>query len=104
MNDKNGIPKPDAQGALRCLLIVLAFAIGMLIYSYGWTITDVDLALPQEARRQDNVTRAMRELLSPRVFDQARELATYETSILMDCSTGEAPVQAVPSDPNQPYI
>lgn len=93
----NGLPKPDSKGALRRLIIVLAFTIGVLIYSYGWTITEIDLTLPQEERRQDSVTRAMRELLSPRVFDQERELVTYEVPILMGCDTGESPAQAVAS-------
>lgn len=88
------LPKPDAQGALRRLILVLLFAIGMLIYSYGWTVTDIDLRLPQEAIRQESLTRAMRELLSPRLFDQSREVATFEAPILMDCSSGEAPAQA----------
>jgi phosphonate ABC transporter permease subunit PhnE len=99
MSDKpNGIPKPDAQGALRRLILVLLFAIGMLVYSYGWTVTDIDLSLPQEEIRQESVTRAMRELLSPRLFDQHRDLATFEAPILMDCSTGETPAQASPSE------
>jgi phosphonate ABC transporter permease subunit PhnE len=96
-NSPNGIPKPDAQGALRRLIIVLVFAVGMLIYSYGWTVTDIDLRLPQEEIRQDSVTRAMRELLSPRLFTQNRDLATFEAPILIGCSTGEAPAQAAPS-------
>jgi phosphonate ABC transporter permease subunit PhnE len=88
------LPKPDAQGALKRLILVLLFAIGMLIYSYGWTVTDIDLTLPQESIRQESLTRAMRELLSPRLFDQSREVATFVAPILMDCSSGEAPVQA----------
>jgi phosphonate ABC transporter permease subunit PhnE len=89
------LPKPDAQGALKRLILVLLFAIGMLIYSYGWTVTDIDLTLPQESLRQESLTRAMRELLSPRLFDQSRELATFTAPILMDCASGEAPAQAV---------
>jgi hypothetical protein len=88
------LPKPDAQGALKRLILVLLFAIGMLIYSYGWTVTDIDLTLPQESLRQESLTRAMRELLSPRLFDQSRELATFTAPILMDCASGEAPAQS----------
>jgi phosphonate ABC transporter permease subunit PhnE len=88
------LPKPDSKGALKRLILVLLFAIGMLIYSYGWTVTDIDLTLPQESIRQESLTRAMRELLSPRLFDQSREVASFVAPILMDCGSGEAPVQA----------
>jgi phosphonate ABC transporter permease subunit PhnE len=88
------LPKPDSQGALKRLILVVLFAIGMLIYSYGWTVTDIDLTLPQESLRQESLTRAMRELLSPRLFDQSRELATFTAPILMDCASGEAPAQS----------
>lgn len=90
----NNQQKSESRSALQRLLIVLAILIGALIYSYGWTVVEIDLARPQEELRQDNVTRALRELLSPRIFEQERELQTYEASILMDCEAGDAPVQA----------
>jgi phosphonate ABC transporter permease subunit PhnE len=88
----------ELRSARRRLLIVLAFALGIIIYSYGWTVTEIDLDLPQEERRQTNVTIALRELLSPNIFDQKRELSIYTTPFLLDCSTGEAPAQAFPDD------
>lgn len=96
-NKNMGLPEPDSRGALRRMIIVLAFAIGIAIYSYGWTATEINLEVPQEERRQTNVTRAMRELLSPRIFDQERTLATFEAPFLMNCEMGEAPAQADPA-------
>ncbi|MGJ3240863.1 MAG: phosphonate ABC transporter, permease protein PhnE [Anaerolineae bacterium] len=90
-------PQQETRSALQRLILVLAFTIGILIYSYGWTVTEIDLGTPQEERRQDNVTRALRELLSPRVFDQEREVLRYSAPFLMDCSTGEAPPQSDPA-------
>jgi hypothetical protein len=95
-NPIKGIPEPESKSALQRLLLVLAITIGMLIYAYAWTSTEVDLTLPQEPLRQENLTRALRELLSPNIFNQERELQIYEAPFLMDCETGDAPEQADP--------
>lgn len=94
--NKNTPPEQETRNALQRLIIVLAVVIGIFIYSYGWTVTEIDLAEPQEEQRQENVTRALRELLSPRLFEQEREVIVYEAPFLMDCTTGEAPTQGDP--------
>lgn len=93
-NDKSkNTPAEESRSALQRLIIVLAVAFGVIIYSYGWTVTEIDLERPQEERRQTNVSIALRELLSPRIFEQNRELTIYTTEFLMDCETGDAPAQ-----------
>jgi phosphonate ABC transporter permease subunit PhnE len=104
MSEQNNIlNKTEKRSALQRLLIVLTIAIGIVIYSYGWTVTEINLDRPQEELRQTNVTRALRELLSPRIFDQERELSTYEASFFMNCEMGDAPEQAAISD-TEPII
>ncbi|GAB5492374.1 MAG: hypothetical protein Phog2KO_25890 [Phototrophicaceae bacterium] len=93
-DNKNTPPEQETRSALQRLIVVLAVVIGIFIYSYGWTVTEIDLSEPQEEQRQTNVTRALRELLSPRLFEQEREVIEYEAPFLMDCTTGEAPAQA----------
>jgi len=88
---------PDSRTALRNLLIVLAVFIGVLIYSYGWTVTEIDLERPQEAQRQENVTIALRELLSPRIFQQERSVQLLSAPFLMECDTGDSPEQVDPT-------
>ena len=87
----------DSRSALTRLLLVLVATMGFMIYSYGWTVTDVDLTLPQEARRQENLTIALRDLLSPRIFQQDREVVRLSAPILIGCETGESPPQSTPS-------
>lgn len=92
MPDETSTQKPtDSQSALRRLLIVLAIAIGVLIYAYGWSVTEIDLDRPQEAQRQENVTIALRELLSPNIFTQERNVEVYSASYLMACDEGTSP-------------
>ncbi len=98
----NQSPSPS-QAALRRLLIVLAAVIAFGIYSYGWTVTSIDLETPQEATRQQNVSNALRELLSPRIFEQDREQVTQRADFLVDCEQGAAPSLVVPQEAT-PYL
>ncbi len=60
----------SASSARRRLIIIIAVAIAVVIYAYGVQVTDIDLEKPLEPTRQDQVQRALRELLSPRIFSQ----------------------------------
>ena len=88
------MPPRSSRSALRNLLLVLAITLGVLVYSYSWTVTSIDLEKPQEATRQVNLTNAMRELLSPRIFDQDRVQASVKADILFGCA-GDSPATAV---------
>ena len=98
----NGTPPPSRTLLWRLVLVVLA-AIVLVIFSYGWTVTDIDLAVPQEAQRQENVGNALQELLSPNVFSQEYEVKTATTAFLINCPEGFTAPAAVPSA-DQPYI
>jgi phosphonate ABC transporter permease subunit PhnE len=87
------IPDTEEKSALRRLLIILTIAVGFFIYSYGWTVTDVNLEKPLEEQRQDSVTRALRELLSPRIFDQPTEVVTEVAPFVVGCESADAPDQ-----------
>jgi len=80
------------RNALVRFLIVFAIVIGFIIYSYGWTVTDIDLVKPQEEQRQQNVGNALRELLSPRIFTQEREIIEITTTFLMECGSSDVEI------------
>jgi phosphonate ABC transporter permease subunit PhnE len=85
--------KPTAtRNALVRLLVVTIVVIGFVIYSYGWTVTDIDLDKPQEPQRQENVGNALRELLSPRIFIQEREVIEITASFLMACDSSDVEI------------
>jgi phosphonate ABC transporter permease subunit PhnE len=93
-NDKTSTG-PSTRGALRRLLLVLAITAGVIIYAYGWQVTDINLEAAREENRQQSVTRALRELLSPNIFAQATETETFEAGFVFDCAAGEGqPVEA----------
>lgn len=87
--EDNGNKPPSSQDALRRLLIVLAIVVGITIYSYGWTVTNVDLEKPQEERRQTSVQNALRELLSPRIFTQERDFQEITANFRVVCDGSE---------------
>ncbi len=89
---------------LRRLLLIVAFAAVLVIFSYGWTVTQINLARPQEPIRQQNVSNALRELLSPRVFEQDYEVIAATTPIIMNCPADGAPAAAQPVEGDTPYI
>ena len=97
------IPPTSSQTALRRLLVIVAVVVGFMIYAYGWTVTNIDLETPQDPSRQENVSNALQELLSPRIFEQDREQVTSTTPFLIDCETGDSPA-AVEEVIGEPYI
>jgi phosphonate ABC transporter permease subunit PhnE len=96
-----------SQTALRRLLLIIAFAVGVVIFSYGWTVTDINLNRPQEAIRQQNAGNALRDLLSPRVFVQDYDIQAATTPFRMNCPAdgGEPTFEESPAPAEgQPYV
>lgn len=75
----------DSRSALRRLIIVLVVAVCVVIYSYGWEVTNISLEPTQEQTRQDSVTRALRELLSPNIFTQSVQNEAFTTGFVYGC-------------------
>lgn len=82
---------PSTRSALRTLLTVLAVAIGIVVYAYGWNTTEISLEEVEDKTRQASVSRAMRELLSPDIFTRNREDREYNASFAIGCPDGELP-------------
>ena len=76
---------PSTRSALRTLLTVLAIAVGVIIYAYGWNTTEISLEEVKDETRQESVQRAMRELLSPDLFTRDREEKTFSTTFQIGC-------------------
>jgi phosphonate ABC transporter permease subunit PhnE len=101
MNNNNQ-PPSRTNAALRRLMIVLGLVLVVVIFSYGWTATDINLAVPQEPQRQTNVGNALRELLSPNVFTQEYEIMDATTAFVIDCAEDFTAPEITPID--GPYI
>jgi phosphonate ABC transporter permease subunit PhnE len=96
------MPASNPRNALRRLLMILLAGVVLIIFAYGWTVTDIDLNVPQETQRQTNVGNALRELLSPNVFEQAYDLQAATTGFVIGCPEGFTP--PAPTSTDGPYI
>jgi phosphonate ABC transporter permease subunit PhnE len=92
----------EARPILRTALYVVLIIAGLLIYAYGWQATDISLEEAQKEERQELVTRALRGLLSPYLFERDSESQMAYAPIQVPC-TGEPLPQSEPAE-GQPYI
>jgi len=95
---------PRTSAALRRLLIVVGVAVGLVIFSYGWSVTQINLERPQEPIRQQNVGNALRELLSPNVLKQDYDIQNAIVPVVMNCPENFQQTSVAPPEGNTPYI
>ncbi len=87
---------------IRTLLITLAVIIGIVIYAYGFEVTQVDLEELGSETRQESLARIMRALAQPDFFERDQEEFVVEVPIHVPCPAGGAP--AVEVDTSAPYM
>jgi phosphonate ABC transporter permease subunit PhnE len=98
----NNQTPPRSRHILRRLIILIVIAIVLVIFSYGWRVTNINLSVPQEPQRQQNVGKALRELLSPNVFTQDYVVKSFTANFRMRCA--EDAVIPPNNASDQPYI
>lgn len=81
-------------------LVILA---GLIIYAYGFQITKVDLEDLRSERRQQSLTRVMRALARPDIFEYTQTEEIINAPVFVTC-----PANGTPSVPEQdlfgPYL
>jgi len=82
----------ESRPLWRTALYVLLIIVGLLIYAYGWQVTDINLEVPQDEERQKLVGRALRGLLSPDLFERDEQSQSAYAHFLAPCS-GAPPAQ-----------
>jgi phosphonate ABC transporter permease subunit PhnE len=87
---------------VRTVSYVGIILVGILVYAYGFEITDINLDVPQEERRQEQVTRALQGLLSPNLFDRDQESQAAYAHFSLPCTDGLAEQPRVEGE--QPYV
>lgn len=71
--------------ALRSALWVIAVIIGILVFAYGFTVTQINLEEPQDPQRQAVTTRVIRALARPDFFEFYEETRSMDVLIRMPC-------------------
>ncbi|HET6597422.1 MAG TPA: ABC transporter permease subunit [Anaerolineales bacterium] len=84
MNNRNG-KKATLWKSIQIGLAVLA---GLLIYAYGFQITQVDLEDLRSERRQESLVRVMRALARPEIFEYEQEVEVINAPVHVPCPAG----------------
>jgi ABC-type phosphate/phosphonate transport system permease subunit len=90
------------RSPVRVILYAVLILAGILVYAYGWQVTDINLEEPQEADRQKQVMRALRGLLNPDLIERDRESHIAYTQFRVPCSDGQVSAPEAPE--GQPYL
>jgi phosphonate ABC transporter permease subunit PhnE len=75
----------------------------LVIYAYGFQVTDVNLDEIQSETRQTRLVRIIRALFRPDLFEYEREEFRVNTPIYVPCPTGGMPAAAEPAA-GEPYM
>jgi len=84
------------------IIYIGVILVGILVYAYGFQVTEIDLKVPQDEQRQKQVIRALRGLLRPDLFERDEESQSAFAYFLVPCS-GSSPDQPEAIE-GQPYI
>ena len=88
---------------MRSMRLVLFILAAVLIYAYGFQVTNVNLDEIQSEVRQTRLVRIIRALFQPDLFEFERDEFEVTTPIYVPCPAEPAAVAPVP-DVSQPYI
>lgn len=75
----------------KSIQLGLAILAGLLVYAYGFEITQVDLEDLRSERRQESLVRVMRALARPEIFEYEQEVEVINAPIYVPCPAGGAP-------------
>ena len=87
----------------KSLQLGLAVLVGLLVYAYGFQITQVDLEDLRSERRQESMARVLRALAKPEIFAYDQEQEIVNTPVYVPCPASGAPT--VPGlETIEPYL
>jgi phosphonate ABC transporter permease subunit PhnE len=96
MNDNK---KPSPFRSLGIGLLIFAV---LIIYAYGFEVTQVNLEELRSEQRQESLTRVTRALLQPSIFEYEKETQLFNAPLFVTCPQSGAVI--VEPDTSQPYV
>jgi len=87
----------------KSLQIGLIIFVGLFIYAYGFQITKVDLEDLRSERRQESLTRVMRALARPDIFEYDQTEEVINAPVYITCPADGTPSVPEP-DTKGPYL
>jgi phosphonate ABC transporter permease subunit PhnE len=90
------------RSAARTVGYVLLIVVGLLVYAYGWKVTDINIDVIQDESRQKRVILALRGLLNPILFERDTDSEIAYAYFYVPCQ--EEPPDQPQVDEGEPYI
>jgi phosphonate ABC transporter permease subunit PhnE len=87
----------------RSVLLGLAIIAAIIVYAYGFQVTDVDFSETRDPVRQTQLVRILRAIARPDILEYDTTEVTVEAPIYVPCPPGGVPPQPAP-DTSSPYI
>ena len=87
---------------LRSILIFAAIILGVLIYAFAFSVTDVDFETTRSEERLTQLTRIIRALAHPDIFEYDQEEVDIGVPFYLPCPDGGAP--EIDVDQSGPYL
>lgn len=97
MDHKNSSPWKSLRTGLVVLLI-------LIIYAYGFEITDIDLEQLRSEQRQTSLTRVTRALAEPDIFEYEQEEQQYTAPVYVTCPADGSTPSAPAPETSGPYV
>jgi phosphonate ABC transporter permease subunit PhnE len=91
------------KSPLRSLALALAVLAGLVIYAYGFQVTQVSLEETSDPLRQERFIRILRALAKPDIVAYEKEEFVVEAPIQVPCGDADGALEYSP-DTSKPYI
>ncbi len=82
------MPVTPKRGFKRTVLLILAMVFGVIVYAYGFAVTDVNLDEIKSETRQTQLVRVLRALARPDILTYERISTPTDTTFAMPCPAG----------------
>ncbi len=86
----------------RSILIGLGVALVIVVYAYGFQVTQVNFEETRSETRLTQLTRIIRALAHPNIFDYEQEEVLVEVPVYLPCPSGE--IEYPDPDTSGPYL
>jgi phosphonate ABC transporter permease subunit PhnE len=81
-------PKGPRKARRHAIIVALAIIAGVIVYAYGFSVTDVDLSQIQSETRLTQLTRVIRALARPELVTYERVETNTDAPFYMPCPPG----------------
>ena len=92
----------EKPSLLKSIGIGLAVILGVVVYAYGFTVTRVDFEETRSENRQTSLTRVLRALVHPNLFEIEYEVTDLDLPFYLPCPEGD--IEPITPDTSGAYI